>query len=140
LGGELVPCPDNDISKIDTALEIINKYYSFCGLLEYFDASLFLMGKKLEFNPDGLYYLRKNVKRKKENISLTKEIYNFYYKYNKLDFILYEKIKERFLKEFEKMGSYPLESYDYNIKNDLYKKVIWYFNKYRLKIYNKVLS
>lgn len=86
----------NDDHALNVALKNINSNFQFVGLTEYFDESLIIFQKQLNWK--NIIYIKQNVstnKPLKENIP--EEILETIRQNNQLDLILYESVKQKFL-------------------------------------------
>lgn len=85
---------NEDLLKL--AIANIDRYFSVVGITEYFDESLLLMASR--FGWKRLWYTKSNVNTKKPKHKISKEELYILEKYNKMDILLYNYVRERFEK------------------------------------------
>ena len=103
ISGLYPPLGFSDSSLFDCANNNLKDKFIAVGFTEYFDESLLLYKKKLNW-PKPIYYAKKNVTKNKKRDSQTNnmEINDIIKKRNKYDMQLYENALSRFKEEIEK--------------------------------------
>jgi Galactose-3-O-sulfotransferase len=84
---------------LDLAKHNIDTYFSWVGLMEYFDPSLLLLGKKMGWN--HCLYLRRNTGKEKHRDKVSDTLRNAIAERNSLDIEIYEYAKQRLLQELQ---------------------------------------
>ncbi len=87
---------------LEQTFKNIDKHFDLIGLQEYYDESLILLQHKLDWQ--NVQYERQNVTLNKKN-TITDEMIAEITKMNRLDLILYEKVKEKFLEELNQISN-----------------------------------
>jgi|AntRauTorckE5430_2_1112549.scaffolds.fasta_scaffold00829_2 hypothetical protein len=106
----------------------IEKYFVFCGLQEYFDESLVLMKKELNWKKHIGYVSQNITSQRKKSFEFEKNTLDIIKKYNSLDIKLYEWIDSKVVSSIKDNETY--------IKHELEK-----LNRLKLfKYYKYVLS
>lgn len=103
---------DNELI-LTNAIANINQHFSYVGIQEYFDESILLFNEK--FNWKYTCYNKLNAANKQTIISpdLAREIE----KQNPIDLELYHIMKERFIKELEKIKFLSVKKNMYRLRN-----------------------
>ncbi|WP_397545998.1 hypothetical protein ABUL39_07710 [Rhodothermus marinus] len=98
------------------AISNLNKYFSVIGITEYFDESLLLMA--LKFGWKRIWYTKSNVNTKKPRRKLSEKELCTLQKYNKMDILLYNYVREQFEKNLRDVRNFEFLLKFYKICNN----------------------
>jgi len=109
----------------DVAIENIINHFAFIGTLEYFEESLVLMKKYLNWKKP-LFYIRRNVTQKREN-NISEEVLNLIKEKNSEDMKLYQYVNDKLHQQINYHWDYIRnEKRKLKFNSDLYK----FYRKY----------
>lgn len=87
---------------LETAKQNIENHFSFVGLTDYFDHSVLLLQKIMDW--ESALYLRRNSSNVKSRVAVSEEVKQKIAERNYLDVELYEYAKEMLIKQLESYG------------------------------------
>ncbi len=103
-------CSDDD--KLEMAKENIDKHFAAVGIQEYFDESLIVFKRKLNWSNMPLY-IKQNKSKKPISVVHKESTLEFIQEKNSLDIQIYEYAKSKLLQQINQLGS----DFDQELKN-----------------------